>query len=137
MVSTDQVRRQGLDDCVHRLPDMQEVVQHLDQVVYLHWLKGRADLAGALDHLHLVPGQAVAGHAIRVVGQFDLDVFIDAKVVVADVLVEDFSGRRGEFCEFHRFASRFLRICRDLPVSLPLNRSWNLSFFAISANHLC
>jgi len=41
-----------------------EVVRRLDDIVHLHRLKAAEELVFAVDLLHQVPGEAVAGHAV-------------------------------------------------------------------------
>ena len=63
VVAFDEQHGQRLHDRVKHGPDAAEMVDRLHQIVYLHGFEGRADLARAIDLLHLLPGQPVAGHA--------------------------------------------------------------------------
>lgn len=108
VIAFDEGYGQRLHDGVEHGPDAAEMVDRLHQVVHLHWLEGRGDLACPVDLLHLLSGQTVAGHAVRVVGQLDLDVLVDAEVVVALPLVADASDPRREPDLGLRMRSRLL-----------------------------
>lgn len=63
VVAFDEQHGQRLHDRVKHGPDAAEVIDRLHQVVHLHGLEGCADFSRAVDLLHLLPSQPVAGHA--------------------------------------------------------------------------
>ena len=139
VVAFDEHHGQRLHDRVKHGPDAAEVVDRLNQIVYLHRFEGRADLARAIDLLHLLPGQPVAGHAARVIGQFDLDVFVDAEVVIARLLVADASDQGWQIFLLDSLASavlRLLAIHRDQPRSVLSNQTSDPSLAAITPHQL-
>ena len=78
----DKSLRQRRGNVVHDITDGGEVIDRLDDVIYLNRLEGRADLIGAVDLLDLVSCQPVTGHTVGGVGQVHLDVLIDPVVVI-------------------------------------------------------
>lgn len=77
-----------VDDIAHS----GKVIDGLDDIIHLDRFKCGTDLIGTVDLLHLVPYQAVAGHAVGRISQVHLDVLIDAVMVILIALVYDAFG---------------------------------------------
>ena len=139
VIAFDEGYGQRLHDSVEHGPDAAEVIDCLHQVVHLHRLEGRGDLACPVDLLHLFPGQTVAGHTVRVVGQLDLDVLVDAEVVVALPLVTDAFGQHRKIFLLDLFASAILRLLAifgDQPGSILSDQAIDPSLAAIPSDQL-
>lgn len=139
MIAFDEGYGQWLHDGVEHGPDAAEMIDRLHQVVHLHGLEGRGDLACPVDLLHLLSGQTVAGHAVRVVGQLDLDVLVDSEVVVALPLVADAFGQHRKIFLLDLFASAILRLLAifgDQPDSILSDQAIDPSLAAIPSDQL-
>ena len=88
------------------------MIEYFQNVVHLHRLKARVNPIGAVNALHLLPLQPVAGHPVGAVGSIQLEVLIDAEVIVPLLLVAEFFQEGGNFHFFPGWKSGFLRIFR-------------------------
>ena len=87
------------------------MIEYFQNVVHLHRLKARVNPIGAVNALHLLPLQPVAGHPVRTVGGVQLEVLVDTEVVVPLLLVTQLFQEGGNFHFFSHWAARFFRIC--------------------------
>ncbi len=127
--------RQGRCQVRDHIAHTDEVVGDFYQIINAHRLKGDADFPGAVNFNHLIPGEPVAGHAARGIGQIDLDVFVDAEVLVALVLVEDllYEGCLGTLSDDLR--AGFEGALRDFPALLCQHRTGDFSLLAVAPDH--
>lgn len=53
---------------IDNISNRSKMVNCFDNVIYLNWLEGRADLVGTIDFFDLVSCQPVTGHTVGGVG---------------------------------------------------------------------
>ena len=105
----DECLRQRRGNVIDDISHSGKVIDGFDNIIHLNWLKCRADLIGAVDLLHLVSCQTIAGNAVGGVGQVHLNVLIDAVVVILVALVDDAFG---EGCEIRFWFFAFYHFFR-------------------------
>jgi hypothetical protein len=69
------------------------MIDDFHQVINLHGFKGYRNLTGSIHINDLFAGKTVACHSARAVRQIDLQVLVDAIVVILSHLVHDLFGR--------------------------------------------
>ena len=83
---------------IHHVLTCAEVVGDFYNIVDLHGFKGYGYFTCSVDFQHLFSGQSVTCHTAGTVGQIDLKVLVDTKVVVLCFLVGNLVGQRLQRC---------------------------------------